>query len=115
MEASKTQTQEGSNGASASASSMDAAFIKRIKIAVATAIIRHKPPDVNAKEYAENLARRLRKKEENWKTRVMKLEDELLRTRQELTMVKLSDTGVDLKMIGTDLNWDDNGRYTRMK
>ncbi len=89
------------------ASEMNAAFIKRLKIAVATTIIRNKPSNVSAKEYAESLAGRLREKESTWQGRVTKLESELLKTRQELAFVRLHEAGVDVN-ISEDFNWTES-------
>ena len=75
-------------------SSLNTAFIKRLKIAVATAIIRNKPSNSSAKEYTETLAKRFRLNEENWRGRIRRLENELLKTKQELAVSRLQDAGV---------------------
>ncbi|XP_072037366.1 meiosis-specific protein MEI4-like [Amphiura filiformis] len=91
-----------------SSSEMNAAFIKRLKIAVATAIIRNKPSHMSAREYTENLARKLRQKENSWRGRVRKLEDELLKTRQELVLSRLQDAGIEINVI-EDFDWNHHG------
>ncbi|XP_022100729.1 meiosis-specific protein MEI4-like [Acanthaster planci] len=68
---------------------LSVASINRLKLAAATAIIRCKPAEMTAKEFAQSLGQTLRKKQADWKDRAEKLEAELLRTRQELTVAHL--------------------------
>nr|XP_054753943.1 meiosis-specific protein MEI4-like [Lytechinus pictus] len=67
---------------------LDPAFVDRLKIAAATAIVKQKPPSMSGKDYAKQLAERLRRKEDSWKTKTKNLEMELLKTQQELLLAK---------------------------
>ncbi|XP_041461222.1 meiosis-specific protein MEI4-like [Lytechinus variegatus] len=67
---------------------LDPAFVDRLKVAAATAIVKQKPPSMSGKDYAKQLAERLRRKEDSWKTKTKNLEMELLKTQQELLLAK---------------------------
>lgn len=67
---------------------LDPAFVDRLKVAAATAIIKQKPASMSGKDYAKQLAERLRKKEDSWKAKANNLEMELLKTKQELLLAK---------------------------
>lgn len=65
------------------------AYVKTLKLALATSIIRSKPPDVSAKEYTRQLVSGLRKKEMAWKSKVTALEATLKQKENEITLLKL--------------------------
>ncbi|XP_071493962.1 meiosis-specific protein MEI4-like [Diadema antillarum] len=67
---------------------MDTAFVDRLKVAAAAAIIKQKPVSMTGKEYAQLLAKKLQDRENSWKAKAKQLERELLKTRQELLLVK---------------------------
>ena len=67
---------------------LDPAFVDRLKVAAATAILKQKPPLMSGKEYAEQLARRLREREDTWKKKAKHLETELLTAKQELVLAR---------------------------
>ncbi|XP_072178761.1 meiosis-specific protein MEI4-like [Diadema setosum] len=67
---------------------MDTAFVDRLKVAAAAAIIKQKPVSMTGKEYAQLLAKKLQERENSWKAKAKQLERELLKTRQELLLVK---------------------------
>eukprot|EP00057_Strongylocentrotus_purpuratus_P012375 XP_011666849.1 PREDICTED: meiosis-specific protein MEI4-like [Strongylocentrotus purpuratus] len=67
---------------------LDPSFVDRLKVAAATAIIKQKPATMSGKDYAKQLAERLKKKEDSWKAKANNLEMELLKTKQELLLAK---------------------------
>ncbi|XP_038059680.1 meiosis-specific protein MEI4-like [Patiria miniata] len=85
-------------------SDVHVASINRLKLAVATAVIRCKASHVTAKEYAQSLGQSLRKNESDWKDQARKLEAELLRTRQELATARLREARQDQEQ--DDMEWD---------
>ncbi|XP_069830775.1 meiosis-specific protein MEI4 isoform X3 [Dendropsophus ebraccatus] len=67
----------------------DAHLQMTAKVALAIAIIRNKPEGKSSRQYTEELAKRVSDKEGNWKAKVMVLEAEVLRLRQELLLHKI--------------------------
>ena len=55
----------------------------------ALVIIRQKPEGVSSKEYTERLALQFSQLQVDWRERALQLQQELLRTRQELTTLQL--------------------------
>ncbi|PIK39926.1 putative meiosis-specific protein MEI4-like [Apostichopus japonicus] len=64
-------------------------YLQKLKVALATVIIRTKPPDLSSREFAAKLSLQLKKGEESWKEKAKKLEEELLQTKQELLLAEL--------------------------
>ena len=60
----------------------------------ALAIIRQKPKGVSAREYAERLAMQFSQVQLNWREKAQQLQQELLRTRQELTKFQIQAEGI---------------------
>lgn len=89
MQSSKTpDTTSAKEQQGSSSTQLDPAFVDRLKVAAATAIIKQKPASMTGKEYAEQLAKRLREKEDSWKVKAKNLEIELQQTRQELLLAQ---------------------------
>lgn len=55
----------------------------------ALAIIRQKPEGVSSREYTERLALQFSELQVDWKQKAQQLQQELLRTRQELTKFQI--------------------------
>ncbi|XP_033123966.1 meiosis-specific protein MEI4-like [Anneissia japonica] len=70
----------------------DVNYIKRVKCAVAIAVIRNKPEDMSGEQYAKKLRETLQKREEDWKREAKRLEVELLTAKQELVKLKAEET-----------------------
>nr|XP_014354177.1 PREDICTED: meiosis-specific protein MEI4-like [Latimeria chalumnae] len=64
-------------------------YLKTIKLALALAIIRTRPPGKSSREYTKYLARVLSCQEEKWRTKAEALEAEVLRLRQELLLYRV--------------------------
>ncbi|KAJ8389353.1 hypothetical protein AAFF_G00120610 [Aldrovandia affinis] len=68
--------------------------LRRVKVAVAVAVIKSKPPGRSGREQAEYLAAKLRSHGEDWEAKARALQVEVLHLRQELLLSKvLSKTG----------------------
>jgi hypothetical protein len=62
----------------------------------ALAIIRQKPEGISSREYTERLALQFSELQVDWRERVLQLQQELLRTRQELTRFQIQAETLDL-------------------
>ncbi|XP_033979737.1 meiosis-specific protein MEI4 isoform X2 [Trematomus bernacchii] len=65
-------------------------LLTKVKVSLAVAIIKTKPPGVSGREFAEALACRLRRQDENWKEKSEELQQEVLRLRQEVLINRLT-------------------------
>lgn len=65
-------------------------FFKKAKVALAVAIIKSKPQGMSGREYAEALACKLRSQDESWKEKAQRLQQELLRLRQEVLIARVT-------------------------
>uniref|UniRef100_A0A3Q3KYY7 Meiosis-specific, MEI4 homolog (S. cerevisiae) n=1 Tax=Mastacembelus armatus TaxID=205130 RepID=A0A3Q3KYY7_9TELE len=61
-----------------------------LKIALAVGVIKSRPPGMSGREHAEALACRLQSQEESWKDRAQRLQQEVLRLRQELLLTRVT-------------------------
>ncbi|XP_071956889.1 meiosis-specific protein MEI4-like [Antedon mediterranea] len=66
----------------------DLNYIKRVKLAVAVAVVKNKPNDMPAEEYAKELRETIHNRERSWKIEAKRLKTELLTAKQELFRVK---------------------------
>ncbi|XP_063079260.1 meiosis-specific protein MEI4 [Engraulis encrasicolus] len=64
-------------------------YTKSVKLAVAIALIKGRPPGKTGRQHAEDLAARLGRSELSWKTKAESLRAEVLRLRQELLLSKM--------------------------
>lgn len=62
----------------------------------ALTIIRQKPEGVSSREYTEKLALQFSQLQADWRERALQLQQELLRTRQELTRFQIQAETLDL-------------------
>ncbi|XP_034384022.1 meiosis-specific protein MEI4 [Cyclopterus lumpus] len=60
------------------------------KAKVAAAVIKNKPSGMSGREHAEDLARRLKGREDSWEERARGLQQEVLRLRQELLIIRVT-------------------------
>ncbi|XP_066914458.1 meiosis-specific protein MEI4-like [Clytia hemisphaerica] len=65
------------------------AFAETLKVALAMSIIRSKPEGVTSKEYAQQLAIRLKETDSSWKTKYKDMETVLKKAQQEIVMLRL--------------------------
>ncbi|CAB1340386.1 unnamed protein product [Coregonus sp. 'balchen'] len=63
--------------------------LRKAKLVVAVAIIKSKPPGRSGRRHAEHLANTLSSQTEAWKTKAQKLQEEVLRMRQELLLTQM--------------------------
>lgn len=63
--------------------------IRRAKLGVALAVIKSKPAGKSGRKHAEDLAAKLKRQEENWKSKAEELKEEVLRLKQELLLTEL--------------------------
>lgn len=68
-------------------------YLQRLKVGLATAIIRMKPPHLSSQDFAKQIALELNKRDDNWKERAAKLEEELLQMKQKLLLRELRGKG----------------------
>ncbi|XP_026163949.1 meiosis-specific protein MEI4 [Mastacembelus armatus] len=83
-------------------------FCMKAKIALAVGVIKSRPPGMSGREHAEALACRLQSQEESWKDRAQRLQQEVLRLRQELLLTRVtSDAKSSTETAGCDSTMDD--------
>uniref|UniRef100_A0A4W5MTC1 Meiosis-specific, MEI4 homolog (S. cerevisiae) n=1 Tax=Hucho hucho TaxID=62062 RepID=A0A4W5MTC1_9TELE len=63
--------------------------LRKAKLVVAVAIIKSKPPGISGRKHAEHLANKLSSQTEAWKTKAQRLQEEVLRMRQELLLTQM--------------------------
>ncbi|XP_032240873.2 meiosis-specific protein MEI4 isoform X1 [Nematostella vectensis] len=68
--------------------SLDVEFLNCFKLALSLAIIRTKPQNISAKSYTEELSEKLKKKLDSHRDQVVELKQQLLKSRQELLVLK---------------------------
>ncbi|KAM6915628.1 meiosis-specific protein MEI4 [Xenentodon cancila] len=61
-----------------------------IRLALAVAVIKNKPPSMSGREYAEALASELKRQEGGWREKVQELQQEVLRLRQEKLIIRVT-------------------------
>uniref|UniRef100_A0A3P8TVJ7 Meiosis-specific, MEI4 homolog (S. cerevisiae) n=1 Tax=Amphiprion percula TaxID=161767 RepID=A0A3P8TVJ7_AMPPE len=65
-------------------------FLMKAKVALAVAVIKNKPPGMSGRAYAEALACKLKSQDESWKKKAQRLQQEVLRLRQEMLITKVT-------------------------
>uniref|UniRef100_UPI0037E81578 meiosis-specific protein MEI4 n=1 Tax=Semicossyphus pulcher TaxID=241346 RepID=UPI0037E81578 len=78
-------------------------FLLRARLALATAIIKNRPPGKSGREHAEALGCELRSRDESWKKKAQELQQEMLRLRQESLITRVtSNTKSSTEAAGQD-------------
>jgi len=70
------------------------AYKKTLKYALATSIIRSKPASLTSKQYATQLADKLRQAESTWKNKAMKVQVELEESKKEIILLKMKNESI---------------------
>lgn len=64
-------------------------YLRAVKVAVAVAVIKSRPPGRSGRQQAEFLAAKLKSQTEDWEAKAHGLQVEVLHLRQELLLSKL--------------------------
>ncbi|XP_056150216.1 meiosis-specific protein MEI4 [Lampris incognitus] len=64
--------------------------MRKVRLALAVAVIKSRPSGQSSREYTEGLSCRLKKQDEGWRRRARELQEEVLRLRQELLLTKMT-------------------------
>nr|XP_020475113.1 meiosis-specific protein MEI4 isoform X3 [Monopterus albus] len=65
-------------------------FLMRAQLALAVAVIKSTPPGASGREHAEALSRELKSQDESWKQKAQGLQQEVLRLRQEMLIIRVT-------------------------
>ncbi|XP_031148916.1 meiosis-specific protein MEI4 [Sander lucioperca] len=77
-------------------------FFKKVKAALAVAIIKNRPLGVSSREYAEALACKLMSQDASCRGKAQGLQQEVLKLRQELLITRLTNTKSSTEAAGQD-------------
>ncbi|KAM7368269.1 hypothetical protein PAMP_014508 [Pampus punctatissimus] len=82
-------------------------FFMEAKVALAVAVIKNKPPGMSGREYAEALSCKLQSQDESWKNKAQRLQQEVLRLRQEMLITRVTSNSSTTDAAGHDETMED--------